>query len=162
MTRHINILGSVSIVVSLLVLVACSRPETDRIKAVSALALTTLLEEEDFDEWSTFYQSGARVNGSDLAATVMKSYARGLHFAFPDMTITLIEQIAAENRVVTHFAIKGTHKGAFSALPPTNRYVELEGVAIDHFQDDLILSTRLILDISRLNSRLASGSRRSN
>jgi predicted ester cyclase len=162
MISPISVARALVVCLPLVALAACAPPEFEQLKAVSARSLTTLLVEEDFDEWSAFYQPGARLNGSDLAVTVMKSYARGLHYAFPDMTIKVIEQIAADNRVVTHFAIQGTHKGAFSALPPSNRYVELEGVAIDQFQDDLIISTRLMLDISRLTSSLAGGSPRSN
>jgi predicted ester cyclase len=142
----------------LTVLAACAPADFEHLKVVSASSLNTLLVNEDFAEWSAFYQPGARLNGSDLAMTVMNAYARGLHHAFPDMTVKVIEQIAADNRVVTHFAIQGTHKGAFSALPPTNRYVELEGVAIDQFQDDLIISTRLMLDVSRLTSSLVGES----
>ena len=95
------------------------------------------------------------MNGSQLAATVMRGYARGLHYAFPDLSLRIVEQIGAPDRVVTHFVIDGTHQGAFSALPPTNKAVELEGVAIDHFQDGLIVRTRLMLDISRLTNSLA-------
>jgi len=142
-------------------LAACARDDFGPLKEVSASYLNTLLVEQDFQAWSEFYQPGAELNGTQLAATVMKGYARGLHHAFPDMTIRVVEQIGAPDRVVTHFVIQGTHKRAFSAMPPSNRAVELEGVAIDHFQDGLIVSTRLMLDVSRLTSSLASAGPRS-
>ncbi len=141
-------------VAALFIVTACSEDSSQRLGEVSAGYLDALLVNQDFDAWSAFFQPGARLNGSQLAATVMAGYARGLHHAFPDMTLRVIEQIAADNRVVTRFVIQGTHKGAFNALPPTNRTVELEGVAIDHFEAGLIVSTRLMLDLSQLNSRL--------
>ena len=43
---------------------------------------------------------------------------------------------------------------AVNSLPPTNRIIELEGVAIDRFEDGLILNSRLLLDMRRLSGTL--------
>ena len=156
MTGYQAPIRAVGGLMTLLFLTACSPDgsEQEPLADVSSDYLTTLLVEQDFDAWPRFYQPDALLNGSQLGVQVMQGYARGLHHAFPDMTLSVVEQIAAEHKVVTRFVIRGTHKRAFNTLPPTNRRIELEGVAIDHFRDGLIVNTRLMLDVSRLNTSL--------
>ena len=51
--------------------------------------------------------------------------------AFPDQHWTIEEQIAEGDKVLTHFTWRGTHRGEFAGIPPTNGRVEVWGMALD-------------------------------
>jgi steroid delta-isomerase-like uncharacterized protein len=43
------------------------------------------------------------------------------HAAFPDMQVTVDDEIAEGDRVMTRWTMRGTHLGTFRGLPPTCR-----------------------------------------
>lgn len=51
--------------------------------------------------------------------------------AFPDPHVTIEDQIAEQDRVVTRVTFRGTHPGEFSGVAATGRVVTYSGIAID-------------------------------
>lgn len=60
---------------------------------------------------------------------------------FPDFHVTIEEQIAEGNKVVTRWTCTGTHKGKSGNIDiaPTGKQVTIEGVTIDHIAGGKIL-----------------------
>lgn len=54
--------------------------------------------------------------------------------AFPDLHITVEDQIQESERVVTRFTIHGTHKGAIMGTPATEKKFRVSGISIIHFE----------------------------
>ena len=50
---------------------------------------------------------------------------------FPDITVTIEQQIAEDDRVVSVLTFRGTHTGDLLGLPPTGKSMELTMVEID-------------------------------
>ena len=50
--------------------------------------------------------------------------------AFPDLHVTIEDQIAEGDRVVTRWTAKGTHKGLFLGVPPTDKLVTVTAIHI--------------------------------
>jgi steroid delta-isomerase-like uncharacterized protein len=50
--------------------------------------------------------------------------------AFPDVQITIEDLIAEGDMVVERWTGKGTHRGEFMGIPPTNKRVMVEGIDI--------------------------------
>ena len=50
--------------------------------------------------------------------------------AFPDMHSTLEDMFAEGDKVVQRFTVRGTHKGEWMGIPPTNKRMEIGGIAI--------------------------------
>ena len=50
---------------------------------------------------------------------------------FPDLRLAVQDVLAASDRVVSRFVLRGTHAGPFLGLAPTGRAVAVAGVAID-------------------------------
>lgn len=50
---------------------------------------------------------------------------------YPDYTIEIIRQFEDGETVVSEFIMKGTHKGEFIGITPTNKIIEMKGVDID-------------------------------
>jgi steroid delta-isomerase-like uncharacterized protein len=62
-----------------------------------------------------------------------------LRNAFPDLTITIQDQIAEGDKVVTRCTFTGTHEGEFFGLPPTGKRLEMSGIYIDRFEGDRLV-----------------------
>lgn len=64
-----------------------------------------------------------------------KEFDALLHQAFPDLEVTVEDQIAEGDRVATRWTARGTHEGEFQDIPPTGRRVEFSGIAIFRIAD---------------------------
>ena len=53
--------------------------------------------------------------------------------AFPDLNLTIEDQIAEGDKVVTRVTARGTHQGSFMGIPPTGKQAVVTGIAIDRF-----------------------------
>lgn len=60
---------------------------------------------------------------SDLEAA--KKFLGMAVAAFPDMTVTIHDQVAEGDKVVTRKTLTGTHQGAFMGVPATGRRVSM-------------------------------------
>jgi len=59
--------------------------------------------------------------------------------AFPDIRISIEDQIAEGDVVVTRYRGYGTHQGAFFGIPPTGRPVIVTGIVIWRFADSKVV-----------------------
>jgi predicted ester cyclase len=74
----------------------------------------------------------------------LEAYKQGVSDSrtdFPDLHVTIEEQIAEGDKVVTRWTCTGTHKGKSGAIDiaPTGKQVTIEGVTIDHIAGGKIL-----------------------
>jgi steroid delta-isomerase-like uncharacterized protein len=65
---------------------------------------------------------------------------------FPDIHFTIEQQVAAGDRVVSHWRCRGTHRGDLMGIPPTGKKVEVEGVSILHLENGKITHQTTIWD----------------
>jgi steroid delta-isomerase-like uncharacterized protein len=69
------------------------------------------------------------LRGRDDIAAVVSAYRT----AFPDVRLTIEDQIAEGDTVVTRWSATGTHDGPLGGAPPTGRTGTLIGVNISRF-----------------------------
>lgn len=62
-----------------------------------------------------------------------------LRTAFPDIHLTINDQIADGDRVVTRWTAVGTRQGEFQAIAPTGKRVRMSGTDIDRFADGKVV-----------------------
>ena len=55
--------------------------------------------------------------------------------AFPDLTYTVEDQIAEDDKVVTRWTARGTHQGEFFGVAPTGKRLQMSGIQIDRFEE---------------------------
>ena len=79
----------------------------------------------------------------------------GLRAAFPDLHVTIDEQVAEGNKVVTRKTFRGTHRGDFMGAPPTNRPIAWEVIDILTLRDGRIVEHRMVTDRLSLQQQLA-------
>lgn len=58
---------------------------------------------------------------------------------YPDYTIKIVRQYAVDDYVISEFVMRGTHKGEFIGITPTNKVLEITGVDIDKVIDGKIV-----------------------
>jgi predicted ester cyclase len=71
-------------------------------------------------------------NGPEGMIHVLNNVLRS---AFPDMTVTIYDQVAEGELVTTRKAIMGTHTGTFMGVAPTGRNVTIDVIDIVRVRD---------------------------
>ncbi len=62
--------------------------------------------------------------------------------AFPDIHVTIEEMIAEGNTVAERQTMRGTHRGEFFGIPPTDRRVTMTGIHIFRVADGKLVEHR--------------------
>ena len=69
-----------------------------------------------------------------------KQYLPPFITAFPDLNVTVEDEIAEGEKVVNRFTLRGTHQGETEELgPPTGRQMELKGITISRIEGGKIV-----------------------
>jgi steroid delta-isomerase-like uncharacterized protein len=71
----------------------------------------------------------------------IKRYASEVRDAFPDVRVTVEDQVAEGEEVATRYTLVGTHRGELMGIPPTGNPVEIVGVAIDRLANGKIVES---------------------
>jgi steroid delta-isomerase-like uncharacterized protein len=66
--------------------------------------------------------------------------------AFPDMAITIEDQIAEGDRLATRWTSTMTHSGALGGLPPTGNPVTISGITVERFEDGKVVEAWRSMD----------------
>jgi steroid delta-isomerase-like uncharacterized protein len=65
----------------------------------------------------------------------------GYRAAFPDIRITIEDQVAEGDLVVTRWSATGTHQGELLGMPATGKQATVTGVTIDRIVDGRIVES---------------------
>jgi predicted ester cyclase len=63
----------------------------------------------------------------------------GLLGAFPDLRLTIEDQIVAGDKVATRWIDEGTNSGAFGPVPATGRHIQISGLVLDRVVDGKVV-----------------------
>lgn len=61
----------------------------------------------------------------------MRQHIVAVKSTYPDCTMKIIRQFEDGDFVISEFIMRGTHKGEFVGITPTNKTIEITGVDID-------------------------------
>jgi steroid delta-isomerase-like uncharacterized protein len=82
------------------------------------------------------------INGSpkpNLDLDGFKGMMSGLLAAFPDLRLTIEDQIVAGDKVATRWTAEGTNNGPFGPVPATGRRVQTSGLILDRVVDGKVV-----------------------
>ena len=83
--------------------------------------------DEVYDPDVVWHEPDQEIRGLEQAKQFVTTYKT----AFPDMSVTVEDVIAEEDKVVSRVTLRGTHQGETEEFgPPTGRQVELKGITI--------------------------------
>jgi steroid delta-isomerase-like uncharacterized protein len=84
----------------------------------------------DFVCWDPNSETG-EIRGADTIKDEI-GYFRN---AVPDLTYTVVDQVAEGDKVTTRYTLGGTHQGEFFGVPATGKRIEITGINIDRFDE---------------------------
>ncbi len=94
------------------------------------------LLEEVYAPDVVWHEPDQELRGLEQAKQFVTTYKT----AFPDLNVTVEDQIAEGDKVVTRVTIRGTHQGETEEFgPPTGRQIEGEGVTISRIEGGKIV-----------------------
>lgn len=70
-------------------------------------------------------------NKTFIGINGMRQHLVAVKKAYPDYTMEIIRQFEEDETVISEFIMRGTHKGEFLGITPTNKVIEMTGVDID-------------------------------
>jgi serine phosphatase RsbU (regulator of sigma subunit) len=92
-----------------------------------------MVADEIFDRYISHQPDGSTlVRGPED----VKRFTREFNSAFPDLHVSIEDQIAEGDKVVSHFTIRGTHQGEFRGMAPTGKEIALNGVTTFRFSEE--------------------------
>jgi steroid delta-isomerase-like uncharacterized protein len=71
----------------------------------------------------------------------LKQVVTGYRGAFPDLTVTIDDQIAEGDRVVTRWTARGTHEGDLWGIAATGKQGTVTGITIDRVESGKIVES---------------------
>lgn len=74
-----------------------------------------------------------------LGIVGMRKHLVALKETYPDYAMKIIRQYSDGDYVISEFIMRGTHKGEFIGIKPTNKILEITGVDIDKVIDGKIV-----------------------
>jgi predicted ester cyclase len=95
---------------------------------------------------------GGQVTGIDA----VKELISGYRSAFPDVHMTVEDQVAEGDKVVTRWKATGTHDGDFWGMEPTGRQATVTGTTTDRFDGDKIAESWTNWDTFGLMAQLGA------
>jgi len=72
------------------------------------------------------------VNDRLIGIEGVKQSVDFLHTAFSDISVEPNEMVAEGDKVVLRWTVRGKQQGDFMGIPPTGKFVELQGINIYH------------------------------
>ena len=85
---------------------------------------------------------GAEVVGQEA----FKGFTAMWRTAFPDVRFSLVDLVAADDKVAWHFVITGTQDGEIFGIPVTHRPVSVEVMVISRFVDGKWVEDHVVFD----------------
>ena len=75
----------------------------------------------------------------NLSLSGFKQMLGGLLAAFPDIRLTIEDQVIAADKVATRWTAEGTHTGPLGDTKPTGRRIRIDGLILDHVSGERVV-----------------------
>jgi ketosteroid isomerase-like protein len=96
------------------------------------------------------YTDPVSVNGDEVPLTDLVERARALQRAFADLSMEIIDELEAPDRLVVVFVMRGRHVGPLDLpvgkVPPTGRSVEVRTIDVLSIRDGRITAVQVVPD----------------
>jgi steroid delta-isomerase-like uncharacterized protein len=88
------------------------------------------------------YVSMQPVMGEIRGIDGLRQEVQSLHAAFPDFRMTIEDIGMSGDRVFVRWTVRGTHRGTFMGIAPTNNRAEIPGISINRIAGGKIAEHR--------------------
>ena len=95
-------------------------------------------------------------NPKPMSREEEREFVKATWAGFPDLTYTVEETIATDDRVVVRFTASGTHTGDFQGMAPTMRKFESGGLIVMRVKDGKVIEAREEYDMAGMLQQLGA------
>jgi len=99
-------------------------------------------------------RGGADASGAPRTPELVKREAQAWLAAFPDLQFRIEQMIAADDRVVSHFILSGTHAGTWNGVAATNKKISVPMMTIHRIGNGKIIEDWVLIGTLILFSEL--------
>lgn len=93
-------------------------------------------------------------NGQPVTREALKQLVAGRRLAFPDLHVTVEDQVAEGDKVSTRRTWQGTHQGVYRGVAPTGKHVTWTQISIVRFEDGKVVEDWVVTDEAGLMRQL--------
>jgi steroid delta-isomerase-like uncharacterized protein len=104
---------------------------TEQNKAIVRGYMDEILSKGNLTAFDDYFSEEIVFNNSKLLRQQLAGMLGLMRNAFPDFHVSIEDQIAEGNKVVTRVTFRGTHQGEYMGIPSTGKQVTYTGIAID-------------------------------
>ena len=124
-------------------------------KALAARHYMEVLTEKRLSVVDEIYADSIKIgDGPSMPREQFKAVAQLSITAFPDLVVTIHEQVAEGDLVVTRWSAEGTHLGDFMGHPGSGRKVRVRAIHIHKITDNRIAVLWEEIDMLGLSKQL--------
>ena len=84
--------------------------------------------------------------GERRGRDALKTQSEYVHAAFPDVSVTIEDVVAEGDTVAQRLTFRGTHRGEFMGIEPTDNHVEIANTLFTRVEDGQIVERWLLVD----------------
>jgi steroid delta-isomerase-like uncharacterized protein len=142
---------NLSVLISFIFIAGCQQQKPDASKELKPLAdkFVEVWNNGNYDELDALLDPGfvRSVNQTPDVEGVdgMKKVMSGFRTSFPDLRLTISNEIYAENSAAVRWAFSGTNTGP-GEMPPTGKSVSAWGISILHFANGKLTKEMVAYD----------------
>jgi steroid delta-isomerase-like uncharacterized protein len=100
-------------------------------KAIVRDYLDEIVNKANMAAFDSYFSDDVVFNDSRSFRQQYPARMQAIRCAFPDHHLTIEDQVAEGDKVVTRVIFHGTHQGQFNGIAPTGKQVKWSGIAID-------------------------------
>jgi len=108
-------------------------------KAIVRGYMEEVLNKGNLAAFDDYFSEDVVFNGRKGLRQQLDSMFSLLRHVFPDLHLTIEDQIAEGDKVVTRVTFRGTHQGEYKGIPPTGKQVTWTGVGIDRIASGKVI-----------------------
>jgi predicted ester cyclase len=139
---------------ALLLLAGCDIPRyggtggsAQQNKAIVRGYFDEIINQGRWDTWDKYFHRQIEFNDRLIDKHDLQRLVTSFKASYPDFTITVVEQIAEGDQVVSRVTCRGTHLGPDEGIAATGKEVVYPGVAIDRIKDGKVIEMRYMGDV---------------
>ena len=113
--------------------------------------------EHDFDRMASFYTSTIKVHDVPMDPADVTAQFVPLISAFPDWHWEMRHLVVEGDNIAVHFAVTGTHRGAFQGIEATGRRVTISEFTLYRVEDSKFAEVWDLADMDAVMRQIGQG-----
>lgn len=140
-----------AMIIAIIFIAGCQQPKPDASQELKPLVdkFVEVWNNGNYDELDSIFDPGFVRTENELpdvqGVDGLKKVISGFRTAFPDLKLTVNDEVYAENSAAVHWTFSGTNTGP-GEMPPTGKSVNIWGLEILHFVNGKISKQMVTYD----------------